>query len=60
MNALIDENAAALDSQIKAKQSEIAEAERAKKDALQDIEQTIADLTSIRENIRFAGNAGAF
>lgn len=52
VNALIDESAAALDSQIKAKQSEIAEAERAKKDALQDIEQTIADLTSIRENIR--------
>ena len=52
VNALIDENAAALDSQIKAKQSEIAEAERAKKDALQDIEQTIADLTSIQENIR--------
>ena len=52
VNALIDENAAALDSQIKAKQNEIAEAERAKKDALQDIEQTIADLTSIRENIR--------
>ena len=52
VNGLINENAVALDSQIKAKQSEIAEAEQAKKDALQDIGQTIADLTSIRENIR--------
>lgn len=52
VKALINEKTAILESQIKAKQSEIAEAEQAKKDKLRDIEQTIADLTSIRENIR--------
>ena len=52
VNALINENTEALASQIKARQSEIAEAERAKKDALEDIEQTIAELTGSRENIR--------
>ena len=52
VNALINENTEALASQIKARQNEIAEAERAKKDALEDIEQTIAELTGIRENIR--------
>ena len=33
-----------------------AEAEKAKKDAVQDIERTIAELTDIRENIRSLAN----
>ena len=52
VNLLINEQAEFFDSQIKAKQSEIAEAEKAKKDAIQDVEQTIVKLTDIQENIR--------
>ena len=52
VDLLINEQAEFFDSQIKAKQNEIAEAEKAKKDAIQDVEQTIAELTDIRENIR--------
>ena len=57
---LIDENAEFLDSQIKAKQSEIEEAEKAKKDDIRDVEQTIAELTSIRENVRLLANQVIF
>ena len=52
VNLLINEQAELLDSQIQVKQNEIAEAEKAKKDAIQDVEQMIAKLTDIRENIR--------
>ena len=60
VNLLINENAEFLDSQIKAKQSEIAEAEKAKKDEIRDVEQTIAELTSVRENIRLLANQVIF
>ena len=57
---LINEQAEFFDSQIKAKQNEIAEAEKAKKDAIQDIDRTIAELTDIRENIRSLVNQVIF
>lgn len=60
VDLLINENAEFLDSQIKAKQSEIAEAEKAKKDEIRDVEQTIAELTSIRENVRLLANQVIF
>lgn len=49
---MINEQTTIFDSQIKAKQSEIVEAERVKKEAVQDIEQTISKLIHIRDNIR--------
>ena len=52
VNLLINEQTTIFDSQIKAKQSEIVEAERVKKEAVQDIEQTISKLIHIRDNIR--------
>ena len=60
VSLLIDENAEFLDSQIKAKQSEIEEAEKAKKDDIRNVEQTIAELTSIRENVRLLANQVIF
>ena len=60
VNLLINEQAELLDSQIQAKQNEIAEAEKAKKDAIQDIDRTIAELTDIRENIRSLANQVIF
>ena len=60
VDLLINENAEFLDSQIKAQQSEIAAAEKAKKDEIRDVEQTIAELTSIRENIRLLANQVIF
>ena len=60
VNLLINEQAELLDSQIQAKQNEIAEAEKAKKDAVQDIERTIAELIDIRENIRSLANRVIF
>ena len=60
VNLLINEQAEFFDSQIKAKQNEIAEAEKAKKDATQDIERTITELTDIRENIRSLANQVIF
>ena len=60
VNLLINEQAEFFDSQIKAKQNEIAEAEKAKKDATQDIELTITELTDIRENIRSLANQVIF
>ena len=52
VNLLINEQTAIFDSQIKAKQSEIVEAERVKKETVQGIEQTISKLIHIRDNIR--------
>ena len=60
VSLLINENAEVLDSQIKAKQSEVAEAEKAKRDEMRDVEETIAELTSIRENIRLLANQVIF
>lgn len=60
VNLLINEQAELIDSQIQAKQNEIAEAEKAKKDAVQDIERTIAELIDIRENIRSLANQVIF
>ena len=60
VNRLINENAEALDLQIKAKQSEIAEAEKAKQDEMRDVEETIAELTDIQENIRSLANQEIF
>lgn len=60
VNLLINEQAEFFDSQIKAKQNEIAEAEKAKKDVTQDIELTITELTDIRENIRSLANQVIF
>lgn len=60
VNLLINEQAELLDSQIRDRQSEIAEAEKAKREAIQDVEQTIAELTSIRENIRALANQVVF
>ena len=53
---LINEQAESFDSQIKAKQSEIAEAEKVKQDKMRDIEQTIAQLVGIQDNIRSLAN----
>ncbi len=60
VNLLINEQAEFFDSQIKAKQSEIAEAEKAKQDEMRDVEQTIAELTDIQENIRSLANQEIF
>ena len=60
VDLLINENAEFLDSQIKAQQSEIAAAEKTKKDDIRDVEQTIAELTSIRENVRLLANQVIF
>ena len=60
VNALINEQAALMDEQIKAKQDEIAAAEQAKKNDLQSIEQTIAELTSIRDRISSLANRAIF
>ena len=60
VNLLINEQAELLDSQIRDRQSEIAEAEKAKREAIQDVEQTITELTSIRENIRTLANQVVF
>ena len=60
VNLLINEQAKFLDSQIKARQSEIAEGEQAKKEAIRDVEQTIAELTGIRENIQSLANRAIF
>ena len=60
VNALIEEKAAALDEHIKARQEEIAKAEKAKKDAGRNIEQEIGELTSIRDNIRSSANQVLF
>ena len=60
VNALIEEKAAALDEHIKARQDEIAKAEKAKKDAGRNIEQEIGELTSIRDNIRSSANQVLF
>ncbi len=51
VNALIDEQAKVLDEHLKARQDEIAAAEQTKQDAMRDIEQTIAELTGIRDHI---------
>lgn len=60
VNLLINEQAEFFDSQIKAKQSEIAEAEKVKQDEMRDVEQTIAELTDIQENIRSLANQEIF
>ena len=60
VNALINEQAEVLDEHIKARQGEIAAAERAKQDELRDIEQTIAELTNIRDRIRSLANQALF
>ena len=56
VNALIDEQAKVLDEHLKARQDEIAAAERTKQDAMRDIEQTIAELTGIRDHIHSLAN----
>lgn len=60
VNLLINEQAELLDSQIQAKRNEIAEAERVKKDATQDIKRAIVELTNIQENIRSLANQVIF
>ena len=60
VNALIDEQAKVLDEHLKARQDEIAAAERTKQDAVRDIEQTIAELTGIRDHIRSLANQALF
>ena len=60
VNALINEQAEVLNEHIKARQGEIAAAERAKQDELRDIEQTIAELTNIRDRIRSLANQALF
>ena len=60
VNTLINEEAALIDEQIKTKQDEIAAAEQAKKNELQGIEQTIAELTGIRDRIRSLANRAIF
>lgn len=60
VNALINEKAALIDEQIKAKQDEITAAEQAKKNELQSIEQTIAELIGIRDRIRSLANRAIF
>ena len=60
INALIDEQAKILDEHIKARQGEIAAAEQTKQDAMRDIEQTIAELTGIRDHIRSLANQALF
>ena len=60
VNLLINEQAKVLDAHIKAKQDEIAKAEKAKKDAGRNIEQEIAELTTIRDNIRSLANQVIF
>ena len=60
VNALIDEQAKGLDEHIKARQDEIAAAEQTKQDAVRDIEQTIAELTGIRDRIRSLANQALF
>ena len=60
VNALINEQAEVLDEHIKARQGEIAAAEQVKQDELRDIEQTIAELTSIRDHIRSLADQALF
>ena len=60
VNALINGQAEVLGEHIRAKQKEIAVAERAKQDELRDIEQTIAELTSIRDHIRSLADQALF
>ena len=60
VNLLINQNAEVLDSQIRARQSEIAEVEQAKQDELRDVEQTIADVVANGDNIRSLANRVIF
>ncbi len=52
VRVLINEQAGAIDLHIKSKRDEIVAAEQIKKDAQRDIEQTIDQLTGVRETIR--------
>ena len=60
VSVLINEQAGAIDLHIKAKRDEIVAAERTKKDAQRDVEQTIAQLTGVRETIRSLANETIF
>lgn len=60
VNAMISEQVEVIDEHIKARKDEIAATEQTKKDKIQDIEQTIAELTSIRDNIRTLANQVIF
>ena len=60
VSALINQQAEVIDGQIKTRQDEIAAAERSKQDAMRDIEQTIAELTDIRDSIRSLANQVIF
>ena len=60
VGVLINNQAEAIDSHIKAKRDEIVAAEQTKKDAQRDVEQTIAQLTGVREAIRSLANEMIF
>ena len=60
VSVLINEQAGAIDLHIKAKRDEIVAAEQTKKDAQRDVEQTIAQLTGVRETIRSLANETIF
>lgn len=60
VNAMISEQVEVIDEHIKVRKDEIAATEQTKKNKIQDIEQTIAELTSIRDNIRTLANQVIF
>ncbi len=60
VRVLINEQAGAIDLHIKAKRDEIVAAEQTKKAAQRDVEQTIAELTGVRETIRSLANETIF
>ncbi len=60
VSLLIDEQAKALDSHIQERRSQIAAAEQAKQDEKSNTEQTIAELTTIRDTIRSQAQQAIF